>query len=86
MTKYNVPMLAASGYVAQIDSELCLGCGDCEAACPFDAITMINDLASVVWENCMGCSVCVGQCAVDAATLVLDERKGIPMDVRTIGV
>ena len=85
MVKHGVPMVASSGYVAEVDEEACIGCGDCETACPFEAITLEN--TSVVnCEKCMGCGVCEGQCETGAMTLVLDEAKGIPLDVQAIGV
>jgi len=41
----------------------CLGYGDCEVACPFDAITMAdNGLPVVSEELCTGCGVCVEIC------------------------
>ncbi|NIN73007.1 MAG: 4Fe-4S ferredoxin [Gemmatimonadetes bacterium] len=80
-----VPMVASSGYVAQVDEAACIACGDCETACPFDAVTL-NDTAVVSWEKCVGCGVCEGQCENEAMQLVLDERKGLPMDVQAIGV
>jgi Pyruvate/2-oxoacid:ferredoxin oxidoreductase delta subunit len=83
MMKHEVPMVASSGYVAQIDQELCIVCGDCEAACPFDAITT-NGTSEVSWEKCMGCGVCEGKCEIEAISLVLDEKKGVPLDVREI--
>lgn len=41
----------------------CLGFGDCEAACPFDAIHMLEGrLAAVDAEKCVGCGVCLDAC------------------------
>lgn len=77
---HGVPMLTSSGFVAQVDPDLCLACGDCEKACPFGAIS-VGDHSAVNWEACMGCGVCEGQCPRDAIKLVRDERKGIPLDV-----
>jgi Pyruvate/2-oxoacid:ferredoxin oxidoreductase delta subunit len=85
MTKYGVPMVASSGYVAQVDEAACIACHDCEEACPFDAIT-VYARSTVNWEKCMGCGVCEGFCEMDAVTLVVDERKGLPLDVRKIGL
>ncbi|TFG53181.1 MAG: 4Fe-4S ferredoxin [Gemmatimonadales bacterium] len=85
MQRHAVPMVASSGFVAEVDEGACIACGDCEEACPFDAIT-VNGRAAVIWESCMGCGVCEGQCETGAIALVLDERKGIPLDVRKIGL
>jgi NAD-dependent dihydropyrimidine dehydrogenase PreA subunit len=80
MAKRGVPMITASGFLAQVDEAACKGCGTCQRACPFDAIR-VNGHAAVNWEKCMGCGVCEGQCPNHAVTLVRDERKGIPLDV-----
>jgi electron transport complex protein RnfB len=41
----------------------CLGLGDCEAACPFDAIVMTDGgLALVIADLCTGCKNCVEAC------------------------
>lgn len=85
MVEHGVPMVASSGYVAEVDQGACIACGDCAEACPFGAMAM-PDRAEVDWERCMGCGVCEGRCATDAITLVLDERKGLPLDVRRIGM
>ncbi|MCK4718151.1 MAG: 4Fe-4S binding protein, partial [Thermoplasmata archaeon] len=82
MTKYDIPMLASSGYAAQVDEEKCVGCGKCIEPCPFDAITVKDGRATIDWEKCMGCGVCASQCPEEALSLVLDPKKGEPMDVR----
>lgn len=83
MAKYAVPMVASSGYVAQVDEPDCEACAACEQVCPFEAI-QVKDTAVVNWETCMGCGVCVGRCPSEAMTLMRDERKGIPLDVRLL--
>jgi ferredoxin len=83
MTRHGIPMVASSGFVAEVDEGACIGCGDCEEACPFDAIH-VPYRAEVTWDACMGCGVCEGKCATGAVALVRDERKGIPLDVRAL--
>jgi Pyruvate/2-oxoacid:ferredoxin oxidoreductase delta subunit len=83
LTRYGVPGLAASGYVAHVDDGLCAACGTCERVCPFQAISL-NGGAAVTWQACLGCGVCVGQCPSGAMSLVRDEGKGIPLDVRDL--
>ena len=83
MTKYGMQLMASSGYVAQVDEMLCVACGTCEEACPFEAVE-VAEAAIVDWETCMGCGVCVGQCPNEAMSLVRDERKGEPLDVRLL--
>ncbi len=85
LMKRGVPMIASSGYVAQVDEALCAGCGTCEEACPFDAIT-VNGAAHISYEVCMGCGVCVGQCPDEAIRLARDPAKGVPLDVRMLGI
>jgi ferredoxin len=83
MVKYGIPMMASSGYVAQVDETLCVACDTCKDACPFGAI-QVDGTAVVKWEACMGCGVCVGQCPNKAMSLVRDEKKGVPFDVRLL--
>ena len=85
MTKHGVPMVASSGFVAEVDEDYCAACGNCEEICPFGAVS-VNGTSQVDWEKCMGCGVCEGQCETGAITLVRDARKGMPLDVRGIGV
>jgi electron transport complex protein RnfB len=40
----------------------CVGYGDCEVACPFDAIHMKDNMPVIDPEACTGCGVCVKTC------------------------
>lgn len=40
----------------------CLGFGDCAAACPQDAITIVDGLAHVDRRACIGCGICAKTC------------------------
>jgi len=40
----------------------CLGYGDCETACEFDAIRVIDGFAIVDYDQCVGCGACVKSC------------------------
>ena len=77
-------MLASSGYIAQVDSDLCVGCGDCLGTCQFGALSLIDDVAAVEYALCMGCGVCVSHCPNDAHRLVADPAKGVPFSVREL--
>lgn len=40
----------------------CLGFGDCQVACQFDAIRLIDGVAVVDKEKCVGCGACAKTC------------------------
>ncbi len=55
----------------------CMGFGDCEAACPFDAIHVGPDgLPHTDYEKCTGCGLCVSACPQRVLSLVPTARKG----------
>ncbi len=76
-----VPMLASSGYVTQVDEDLCIGCSDCNPFCQFGALEVREGVNHVIYENCMGCGICTSKCEQGALSLVRDEAKGVPLDV-----
>ncbi len=77
-------LLASSGFVAEIDRHTCSLCGSCVDACPFDALAMRDDFVERNWESCLGCGACEVLCTTGAIHLARDERKGMPLDVRTL--
>lgn len=48
----------------------CLGLGDCERACPYDAIHVVDGLAEVDYDACTGCGACARVCPRNIITMV----------------
>jgi ferredoxin len=78
------PMLASSGYVGVVDSDLCASCGLCVEYCQFGAISLDNGYAVVNAATCMGCGVCVSKCSQGAFSLVRDPAKGEPLEIQKL--
>ncbi|ADC90958.1 RnfABCDGE type electron transport complex subunit B [Mageeibacillus indolicus] len=53
----------------------CLGLGDCAAACPFDAIRVIDNLAVIRSDMCKGCKKCVSVCPQKIIKMFPREEK-----------
>jgi heterodisulfide reductase subunit A-like polyferredoxin len=75
------PMLASSGYVARVDEDLCIGCGDCVEYCQFHALHLHDEHSLVDEDACMGCGACTGKCAQGALSLCREPAKGIPLEL-----
>jgi Pyruvate/2-oxoacid:ferredoxin oxidoreductase delta subunit len=78
------PMLASSGYVAQVDDELCAACGTCAEYCQFVAISVDDGFALIDAAACMGCGVCVAHCPQEAIYLLRDPAKGDPLEIQKL--
>jgi Pyruvate/2-oxoacid:ferredoxin oxidoreductase delta subunit len=78
------PMLASSGYVAQVDENECIACDTCQAFCQFGALGRVNGSACVDHQACMGCGVCVSRCPQKAITLRREPSKGIPLEIHAL--
>ena len=62
--------VAKSGFVAKVNEEKCIGCGNCVNRCVFQARIIGNGKVKVVEENCYGCGLCTTSCPTGAAVLV----------------
>ncbi len=67
-----------SNYYAQVDEDLCTGCGTCVTRCQMDAVEIIDDVSNIHLERCIGCGVCVPTCPEEAIELIEKEDKVVP--------
>lgn len=70
----NVETLARGEYVAQVNHTLCNGCGLCEKACQFNAISSQvidggDSIAVIIPQRCYGCGLCRNHCPQGAISL-----------------
>jgi len=76
----SIPILAPSGYLAHVGED-CNGCGSCDDCCPFNALSMGDEMAVVDSAKCMGCGVCEDVCPIGAISLKREPSKGEPLDL-----
>ena len=50
----------------KINIDICIGCGACVGTCPVNAISIVDDKASIDPEICISCGACAGTCPENA--------------------
>ena len=54
-----------------IDSDKCIGCGDCVKSCAYGVLEVIDNIAyPVEIENCKGCKDCSQICKAGAIRII----------------
>jgi heterodisulfide reductase subunit A len=53
---------------AEVNEELCSGCGECVLVCPYSAISLTDHTAQVNSALCKGCGTCAAACLAKAIT------------------
>lgn len=78
-------MAASSNYIANVDLERCVICGECSERCHMEAISIEVDGAKVRPQRCVGCGVCANFCPSEAIILIPKrEREEPPEDFRAL--
>jgi ferredoxin len=65
-------------FIAEVNTEECNGCGECESRCQIKAIRMEEDYPVIDQEFCLGCGVCAHFCPSGAMKMQEREKKIIP--------
>ena len=73
-----MPFVTMVDFVAEIDEDLCIGCGTCVEKC-HNLVLELNDdnKAELVGEECIGCGVCAHFCPENAIALRKIPQKRV---------
>ena len=61
--------VAYANYYAEIDQDICTGCGTCRERCQVNAISEKDGMSIIDLKSCIGCGLCVSGCPEQAARL-----------------
>ncbi|MCR4396242.1 MAG: 4Fe-4S binding protein [Candidatus Saccharicenans sp.] len=75
---HKTPVMFRGEYLAAVDPEKCIACGECQKICPFGAYRPVRNghKAEVDLKKCYGCGICRRVCPAGAISLV--DRASVP--------
>ncbi|MDA8307969.1 MAG: 4Fe-4S binding protein [Deltaproteobacteria bacterium] len=69
--------IMATYFMRRTETDECIGCGECAAICPVEAVQMTDGIPVTDTGWCIGCGVCATVCPSDAVFLELrGDRTG----------
>jgi len=78
ISRFGYPnIVVTSNYLAQVNADECIQCGQCVEACPIHAIDD-NDPSGMPYVNeafCLGCGVCALRCRSESLRLVSRVKR-----------
>jgi Na+-translocating ferredoxin:NAD+ oxidoreductase RNF subunit RnfB len=76
----NPASLVSTNHYAEIDPDLCSGCGTCVERCQLEAIEIQDNISSVNLQRCIGCGNCILTCSSEAINLLKKDSRFIPSE------
>jgi len=70
-----------SNFHAIVNSEACEGCETCVDRCQMEALSLIDNIATVDYDRCIGCGNCVVTCESEAIKLQKKEKEMVPQKI-----
>ena len=79
LVMFGATKLTHSPTTAEVDDEICVGCGNCERTCAYDAVKVdpVRGIAVVNAALCEGCGACAASCPSGAMTHKNFTKKGL---------
>jgi electron transport complex protein RnfB len=79
LKKFDKPVeYIASNNHAEVDYELCTGCGICVDRCLMEAISIKDEKSVINLDRCIGCGLCIPTCPEEAIILKKKEKITVP--------
>lgn len=60
--------------------EKCTGCGICVDICPYNAISIVDNTATIDLDACTLCGACISECPFDALFIRKEEAQTEPLE------
>lgn len=60
-----------------MDSDKCVGCGECFKVCIINGLKMIDGKTTINQDNCLGCGRCERVCSHKAISITIEDYSHI---------